>query len=100
MTPRERAEAVVAKIPPLPELNAVLYYALKRSLFCDIEAAIIADRRELLADDEATVEVMAKAMQETNIIGGGCATCEEHCRATFAALRRLRGVETTAGDAA
>jgi hypothetical protein len=100
MTPRERAEVTYQAW-----LDAFETDGTNVSLSAIIEAAIIADRRELLAPDEATVEAMARARFNLARENGGPRCKWEEVddetqaewiaedRVALAALRRLKGVE-------
>jgi len=107
MTPRERAEALWAQIRWCSdaENEGVITPSGIEEVKAAIEAAIIADRRELLAPDEATIEAMAKAAWNSpGTATKSVPTWEEaplqvkadwrtYQRAALAALRRLKGAE-------
>jgi hypothetical protein len=108
MTPRERAEAISKALG-----------GMRPNGLDAIEASIIADRRELLAPDGATMEAMAQAIAEFDYEGdiwerlqeneetrlalpqwrreeeptGTKHEYREQARAALDALRRIRGVE-------
>ena len=92
-TPREAAEALH------PQLFGKNAWAGRNALLDIIEAAFAARDRALLAEDEAAIEAMAKAIAkaERNQDNGWTEKVWRSwivpARAVLAALRQLRGVE-------
>lgn len=99
MTPRERAEALAYELDTIAHQAKEEWPGSGHDSVDAIEAAIVADRRELLAKDEATIKAIAKEAwtalykSERQPLG-----FVDEVRAVIDVLRRLRGVETATSN--
>ncbi len=98
MTPRERAKAAIEdgrERISKASLAVIGSSHIWNHLEMALEAAIIADRRELLADDEATIEAMAQEVCRHQGYIRITKREREFCSGILAALRALK---STSGE--